>query len=313
MQKRILVPLDGSTLADRIVKQVKRLLVRKDLEVVLLSVVDAHPDPAARDRAITAARDHVEGVRDQLIDAGAIASTRVVVGEPVEQIVEHARRLEPELVAMATHGRSGLTRFLRGSTAEKVIRHCPRPVLVANPRALDAIGGGGDGELRFTRILVPLDGSDASLGIIPLVEDLARLYAAEVVLLRVEWTVPIAGTPYPAEVAALRPADEVAAGLEPTRRRLAHEGIPARTIAGYGPEALEILDAAEREQVDLVAMSTHGRSGLSRWFFGSVAEQVLRHCTRPLLVRRVHGGSEGRWTRSRARAEPAPARRAPTP
>lgn len=291
MQKRILVPLDGSPLADRIVDQVRRLLLRRDLEVVLLTVVEPIPDPAARARALQDARDHIEGVRDRLIDAGAIATTRVVVGGPAEQIVEHARRLEPELVAMATHGRSGLTRFLRGSVAEKVVRHCPTPVLVANPRALDTMGE--HGELRIARILVPLDGSDVSLGVLPLVEDLARLYQSEVLLLRVEWTVPIAGAPYPAEVAALRPVEEVAALLEPTRRRLVDQGIPARTLVGYGPEALEILDAAEREHVDLVAMSTHGRSGLSRWMYGSVAEQVLRHCTRPLLVRRVHAGSEG--------------------
>lgn len=301
MQQRILVPLDGSPLAGRIVKHVRRLLVRKDLEVVLLSVVEPLPDPVARTRAVQAARDHLEGLRDWLIDAGAIASTRVVVGEPVELIVEHAARLQVALVAMATHGRSGLTRFMRGSVAEQVIRHCQAPVLVANPRALDA--GGEDGELRFRRILVPLDGSEASLGIQPLVEEFARLYEAEVLLLRVEWTVPIAATPYPAEVAALRPADEVAASLEPIRRRLADQGIAARTLVGYGPEALEILDTAEREQVDLVAMSTHGRTGVARWLYGSVAEQVLRHCPRPLLVRRVHKGSEERWRRQRPRVE----------
>lgn len=298
MQKRILVPLDGSALADRIVEQVKRLLVRKDYEVVLLSVVEPEGDLAAREEKLQDARDHVEGVRDALVDLGAVASARVVTGDPVEEIIAQAEKVQPELVAMATHGRSGLTRFVRGSVAEQVIRGCAAPVLVANPRALDSMGEGR--ELRFRRILVPVDGSDVSLGVLPLVEDLARLYESEVLLLRVEWTVPVAAAPYPAEVAALRPPKEVEASLEPVRRRLQQAGIRARALAAYGPEALEILDAADREQVDLVAMSTHGRSGLSRWIYGSVAEQVIRHCTRPLLVRRVFKGSEAGASRPEA-------------
>lgn len=300
MQKRILVPLDGSALADRIVRQVERLLVRKDHEVVLLGVVEPEADLAARDERLRDTRDHLETIRDALVERGAVASVRVVVGDPVEEVVAQAERLQPELVAMATHGRSGLSRFVRGSVTEQVIRACPAPVLVANPRALDAMGG----ELRFERILVPLDGSEVSLGILPLVEEFARLYESEVVLMRVEWTVPVAAAPYPAEVATLRPPKEVEASLEPARRRLEQAGVRARALAAYGPEALEILEAAERERVDLVAMSTHGRRGLSRWVFGSVAEQVLRHCTRPLLVRRVQQGQEG----GREAAAPAPAR-----
>lgn len=298
MQKRILIPLDGSALADRIVDQVKRLLVRKDYEVVLLAVVEPDADLAVRAEKQQDAQDHLQGIRDALVDGGAVASVRVVTGDPVEEIVAQAERLQPELVAMATHGRSGLTRFVRGSVAEQVIRACPAPVLVANPRALDGMGEGR--ELRFRRILVPVDGSDVSLGVLPLVEDLGRLYDSEVLLLRVEWTVPVAAAPYPAEVAALRPPKEVEASLEPTRRRLEQAGLRARSLAAYGPEALEILDAAEREQVDLVAMSTHGRSGLSRWIYGSVAEQVIRHCTRPLLVRRVFKGSEAGAPRAAA-------------
>src|SRR5690606_26063370 len=113
--------------------------------------------------------------------------------------------------------------------AEQVIRGCPAPVLVANPRALDAMGRAA--ELRFRRILVPIDGSDVSLGVVPLVEELARLYDSDVLLLRVEWTVPVAAAPYPAEVAALRPPREVEASLEPVRKRLEQAGLRARAMA----------------------------------------------------------------------------------
>lgn len=284
MQKRILVPMDGSPLSDRIVAQVRRLLVRQDAEVVLLTVVDptaSKDDRLELDERVQRAKDHLNGVRDALVDQGAVVTVEVATGEPVATIVERARRIGAELVCMATHGRTGLSRWVRGSVAEAVVRSSTVPVFLANPNALDAAGG----ELRIGRILVPLDGSDVSVGVLPSVEAIARLYDAEVILLRVEWTVPMAT--YPAEVATLRPPREVEALLEPHRRRLEAAGLRVRSIAAYGPEASEILDAADREQVDLVAMSTHGRSGVSRWVFGSVAEQVIRHCGRPLLVRRV--------------------------
>jgi nucleotide-binding universal stress UspA family protein/sporulation protein YlmC with PRC-barrel domain len=290
MQRRILVPLDGSTLADQVIAQLRRLLVRSDHETVLLTVVPGDPDPVKLDRARQDARDHLAGVRDALIDQGALASVEVLVGSPAEQIVEHARRIEADLVVMATHGRSGLSRFVRGSVAEAVIRACPAPVLVANPRAVDVSGPGG--ELRLGKLLVPLDGSAESQQVLPLVEAVAKRYDAEVLLLRVEWVPPLATHATASAPALLRSMDEIAAALEPVRQQLAAQGIRARALAGHGPEALTILDTADREQVDLVVMSTHGRSGLSRWLFGSVAEQVLRHCTRPLLVRRVHAGSE---------------------
>lgn len=292
MQRRVLVPLDGSILADDIVTQLRRLLVGDDHETVLLTVVPEDPDPIVLERAKQDARDHLDGVRDALLKQGALASSEVLVGAPAERIVEHAHRIEAELVVMATHGRSGLSRFVRGSVAEAVIRACKVPVLAANPRAVDT--SGPDGELRLGKLLVPLDGSEVSLAVLPLVETLAKRYESEVLLLRVEWVGPVVSE-YPFRApAVLRSAEEIAATLEPIRQRFAAQGLRVRSLAGFGPEALAILDTAEREQVDLVVMSTHGRSGVSRWLFGSVAEQVLRHCTRPLLVRRVHAGDEAR-------------------
>lgn len=291
MQKRYLVPLDGSPLADRIVTQLKRLLVASDVEAVLLTVVAPDPDAAALARKRQDALDHLNGVRDALVEQGALASVEVVVGDPVEQISERAAKIGAELVVMASHGRSGLSRFVRGSVAENVIRRSTVPVLVANPRAVDTAAA--TGELAFQRILVPLDGSDVALDVLPLAETVAKRYGAEVLLLRV--TAPpaaalVEGAYYPPMV--FPSPHETAASLEPVRQRLAAQGIRARTLSGLGPEALEIVDIADREQVDLVVMSTHGRSGVSRWLFGSVAEQVLRHCTRPLLVRRVQQAQE---------------------
>lgn len=279
MQKRILVPLDGSQLAADIVQQVKRLLVRQDYEVVLLTVIE----PPGHDGRIQLARGHLEHIRDDLIEKGALASTRVVVGDPVAEIVGMAERVQPELVCMATHGHGGLKRLTRGSVAEHVLRRCPTPVFLANPIAV----GTGQRELRFDTILVPLDGSGTSLEVLPLVEDFARLYESEVLLLHVEWVPPLVAPAHEVPAPLPPPPEDVRAGLEPQVRALAAAGVAARALAWHGPIARTILDVAEREHVHLVAMSTHGRSGLARLVYGSVAEQVLRQCETPLLVRRV--------------------------
>jgi len=287
VQKRIVVPLDGSELADRIITQLRRLLVAQDVEVVLLTVVEAYLDEGSLERRKQDALDHLAGLRDALVEEGATATIAVLEGDPVERIAEHAERSSALLVVMSTHGRSGLTRFVRGSVAEGLLRRCMVPVLVANPRAVDVHTAGG--ELRFKRLLVPLDGSDVALEVLPLVEEVATRFEAEVLLLEVAWQIPSSTEGPFLMPPILRTPAEIAAGLEPVRKRLAARGIDARVLTGYTPVALEIIDVAEREAVDLVVMSTHGRSGVSRWLFGSVAEQVLRHCTRPLLVRRVHG------------------------
>lgn len=284
--KRLLVPLDGSALADRALTQVRRLLIGHDHEVVLLGVVAPGGDDL--DERREAARQHLFRAREALVEQGATVTVEVAKGQPAAEIVACAARLRPELVVMSSHGRSGPSRFLRGSVAESVLRACPAPVLVVTPWALDAADE--QGPLGFARLLVPLDGSPVSLEVLPVVELLARRYGSEVLLLHVDAPIHLLGEP--GFVPPARAPEVVTAALRPVRDRLVAAGLRARLVAGYGPEALAIVETAEREQADLVVMSTHGRSGAARWLYGSVAEQVLRHCARPLLVRRVHAGQE---------------------
>jgi nucleotide-binding universal stress UspA family protein len=184
---------------------------------------------------------------------------------------------------MATHGRSGPSRWVRGSVAERVLRGSSSTVLLANPRALDQ----AEQDLRFGSVLVPLDGSSQSESILPTVIELAKLYGAGVKLLRVGWLAP-AAMDYPVH-AAIPPVtpEELEATLEAPRARLQAAGLKVETAVSFGFEADEILAAIEREPGTLLAMTTHGRTGLDRWLFGSVAEKVLRACTCPVLVKRV--------------------------
>ena len=272
-----LVPLDGSELSDSILGHLERLLGHDPWELHLLRVLPtpaagADPSVVARERSV--AELHLASVRQRLEARGARVATELREGDPAGEILAAAEERRPALVAMSSHGRTGVLRWVRGSVAERVLRNCATPLLLATPRA-----GGAAPELRYRRILVPLDGSEGSASVLPWVEALARAHQAEVVLLRVEWE----GLNRPLLAAALAP-ERVLESLGPWVERLAAHGSKVRALAAQGDHAREILEVAEREEVDLVAMATHARTGLSRFVDGSVSEKVLRHCTRPLLV-----------------------------
>jgi nucleotide-binding universal stress UspA family protein len=128
----------------------------------------------------------------------------------------------------------------------------------------------------FKKILVRLDGSQAGEAVLPHATELARLHDAEVVLLRVEFA------PDYAEEQAVEEAGRyltgVAASIRDARVRVSAMVVPARDAAG------EILPQAQLTAADLIAMATHGRSGVGRWMLGSVAEKVLRAAVTPVLL-----------------------------
>lgn len=277
--EKILVPLDGSELSERIVDQVRRLLLVRDAEVLLVHVIPS--DDLATETVpgtlLERAKAHLDRVASLLRQQGARVATDVLAGEPASRLADCAIENEASLIVLSTHGRSGIMRWLRGSTAERLLRSAPCPVLVANPHGL-----GAREELRFRRILVPLDGSDRSALVIPVVRELALLYGSEVTL------VSVIESPRSAEggVSALAMTPEEAIKLlEPYKRGL--EGIALRLVATAGSPAARILELVDESKFDLVAIATHGRSGIARWAFGSVAEKVVRHATCPLLVVRA--------------------------
>jgi nucleotide-binding universal stress UspA family protein len=282
MLERILVPLDGSELADQILAPMRATLARSS-DVSLLRVVPARElpkDHTPGQDPLTLARKHLAARRDQLTARGICAHARLAVGDPASKILDGAREHGSTLIVMSTHGRTGAARFLRGSVAERVLRHSPVPVLVANPRAL-----GGREEPRFRKILVPLDGSERSAEILPLVVELAKLHGSEVVLF---YSIPVITVPEPDFESG--PVMSVAEGvelLEPFQRSF--YDVPVKRLALTGDPASNILSLVESEKIDLIAMTTHGRSGPSRWFVGSVAEQVTRHATCPLLIKQTAG------------------------
>ena len=280
---RILVPLDGTKLSEGVFTLVRWLLGRKQADVKLLTVLSR--DETWTDDPVELACDYLEWRRQALLEAGARVRYAIRVGDPAEQILAASEDFQPNIIAMATHGRTGINRWRRGSVTEQVLRRATVPVLAVNP------GGLQEAEkprlLHFGRILVPLDGSDRAAEILPAVAELARLYDSVVTLLHVEEPI-VVPTMLPANVGDFPRSNGLGpAALEPYREALAAVGVNAIVRTIVGSALAEILRIANEETFDLVALTTHGRTGVARLILGSIAEHVLRHCTVPVLLKRT--------------------------
>jgi nucleotide-binding universal stress UspA family protein len=141
---------------------------------------------------------------------------------------------------------------------------------------------GGDFMEKFERVLVPLDGSECAENILSKVEKLATDFKASIALLRVVYAHTFPGAdPTDAEVKVVREAEEYLRKLED---RLKAKGFRVDSHVRYGNDAEEILDHAGQKDIDLIAMSTHGRGGVKRFLLGSVAEKLLRHSPKPIFL-----------------------------
>lgn len=279
--QHVLVPLDGSEASRAALVPARRLLLgAPNPSLTLLEVVEAvDAERAERERGAALARlknelDE-ERQRTQRLSRRLGSGVRpprlsplVEHGRPAQRILEVSNRSGADTVAMTTHGRSGLDRLVRGSVAEEVLRQTPLPLLVSTPGATRLAGPGEP----FLRVLVPLDGSVLAYQALPLAATVARRGDAEVVLVRVG-----AGD------------DGCQGCLEHAAERLIGEyGLSrvVRDMVAPAPPAQALLAATERHRVDLVVMTTHGRSGFDRLRLGSVAEELLRRSPCPVLIRR---------------------------
>jgi len=301
MYSKIVLPLDGSTAAESALPLVRALARRLAIPVELLSVIDLRDisrsvsaaeglfiDRLAEDES----RHSAEYLSKIVKSLGAVKATiRCEKGSAAETIVETAASDKNSLVVMATHGRSGLNRFLLGSVAEKVLRASSNPMLLV--KATEPIVTAGEAPL--TSIVVPLDGSDLAEGVLPMVAELARALDLEVFLVRA-YTIPYgaysAGDGFydPVHLEAFLKIlkEETFDYLEKKVTELKRKGLSKVSfVAKEGLSADEIIKFARETPANLVAMSSHGRSGIKRWVLGSVTETVVRHSGDPVLVLRA--------------------------
>jgi nucleotide-binding universal stress UspA family protein len=302
MLERILVPLDGSPLAEGILAQLRPLLLRRDAEVMLLRVVPFPVSTRVYDTSLRAeahleAKRYLSDMEKLLADKGVRVRTASGEGAPAEEILDAAAREGATMIAMSTHGRSGIARWILGSVAEKVVRASKVPVLLMRSFAGAPAAPAPKEERALKKILVPLDGSETSMAVLPHVAELAKLYDATAMLLYVEETVfyppgsfagAMVGLPVvpPPEPETPRGGGESA--LKYAIDRLVSAGVrDVITLTSGGDPAVQILEFAARKMADAIAMATHGRTGLSRWVLGSVTEKVLRASPLPMLVVRA--------------------------
>jgi nucleotide-binding universal stress UspA family protein len=277
----VLVPLDATAHAAAILPHVRALA---PAAVTLFRLLDEGDEPGARVAAEAHLAHAAAALRRQM--SGHV---RWILrsGAPAAEIVRAAGELEVGLVALATHGRSGLDRLLDGSVAEDVARAAPVPVLALRPTAIAL--DDAPPPSPFERIVVPYDGSPCAWRA---VEALARLGAARrgrLTLLGVveERVASLVGPPTPGgrEACAGSPACErIREELGFAASRARERGFHVATDLEFGPPAATILEWAAQHEPTLIAMATHARRGLARLALGSVTEAVLRGAHGPLLI-----------------------------
>jgi len=299
MYAKILVPLDGSQLAEGVLPYARAFAKALNIPVELLQVIEpetvtAFTDPehgryvdVVQAGLQASALDYLEPVADSFPDPSAVDCS-VEIGNPAEAIVRKGSDLGGTLVAMATHGRSGLRRWLLGSVTEKVLRATNNHLLLVRPTGDTKVKG----MAKLDTALVALDGSPLAERVIPPVALLSRKMDMEVVLLRV-YALPqtsYVADEYLPDMEKLREHIRAEANgyLDARVQQLQGEGLGrVSALLLEGDAAEQIIDMARRTAENLVVMCTHGRSGIGRWVLGSVTERVVRHSGDPVLVVRA--------------------------
>jgi nucleotide-binding universal stress UspA family protein len=284
MYRTILVPLDGSSLAERALPWAQRLAAAADGRLILLRVVRGPPPSAAGEPLREGVPRHeAEAYLHRL--ARRLGTTPVdpvvLEGDAAQTILGESARRGIELIVMSTHGRAGIGRWISGSVADAVMRQAGVPVLLVPA----ACASGGWPTDRAPRILVPLDCSPLSEAVLPGAAGLAAPSGAELILLSVTPHL-VAADLYGRVYVDYEGPDRAARRryLEGVARGLRAAGRAVRTRDGFGPVAAVIGDVAREEGVDLIAIATHGRGGATRLVLGSVALGVVQGATVPVLV-----------------------------
>jgi nucleotide-binding universal stress UspA family protein len=303
MFEKALVPLDGSDVSLGILPYVSYLAKRLDIPVALALVVspddlEASGEVTMSDRpGLPIARSAVDALDEakswayrfasQLNQQGIVTETVVSTGdEPAEEILRLADQQGCDFIAMATRDRNLLSQAIGGSVTNQVVRSARVPVLAIAPEKSNIEQGQ---EIALSRALIPLDGSSFGESVLPYVEYLAQKLSLELVLLRIlqlsDVYPPLAGAPMATDpgsgrvqaIAEEAAEAEIVRYLKERTARLTGKGINARwqMIRGDTP-ARRVADLAQEYSDNMIALASHGRSGVARWVMGSVAEELIR-------------------------------------
>jgi nucleotide-binding universal stress UspA family protein len=299
---RVLVPLDGSKFGEQALTAANALADCANVELKLVHAVDfLHEAQAGTENeswlhgaAASDASAYLETCAAR-VEHDSV-STAIAEGSPADIIQEEARDWNADLIVMSTHGFGAFDRAWLGSVADEVVRNTGTPVVLVR-----AGQNGSSAQTRFAHILIALDGSPLAEQSIPHALKLAGQSGARLTLLRVvqpvvvipDYASPLQPPVFPESIVQLRQQqarDYITRVAESLRGELAD--VRAEVTVAANSDALEIIEYARAHDVDLIALATHGRSGLKRLVLGSVADKVIRGAPVPVLVIRPDGEPE---------------------
>lgn len=307
MFRRILTPLDGSTLSEGILPYVRALApvfgARVELlrtyqdpaqdfvpqDIADLESVTAALEPVAR-RLHNQAEQYLASVASELNELGIETDISVRSGPSALHIVNEAEEVEGTLVAMSTHGRTGLGRWIMGSVTDRVLHTTMAPLLVVHPeRGAPSV----DSTAVIRTLIVPLDGSDLAETVLPVAAEVSKATGAGILLAE---TVGVPSGYYPEEVSGGMTGANIAGEMEDQAE--AYLGAKASELRDGGAEnvsfavsrgsaAAEIEELARATPDSMIIACTHGRSGVGRTVLGSVTDRLARHSGHPALIVRA--------------------------
>jgi nucleotide-binding universal stress UspA family protein len=286
MFERILVPLDGSENAEMVFPYCADFASKFASTVILVTVSEsATPDI---DHLYRTYLEHAKGKMRQQLETwmapeAVTLQSEVLSGDPAREILRIAEDKDAGLILLASRGSSAEGPWLLGHIAAKVLRATEKPVMLIREPATQAAL---EQRKLLRRILVPLDGSKIGEAALCYAVALARKTAAEIALLEVFEPVTAVGA---TGISCSAREDEsvrksLLSYLDHVAGPIKNDGLKVSTVVLFGNAANKIMEYAEKNGIDLIAVSTHGRSGLGRWVFGSVTDKILHTGNVAVLV-----------------------------
>lgn len=306
MPSKVLVPVDGSNFAEHALPYALGVARRTGAAIHLAlvhvpaeTVSPTYPFADALESRDAELREHDTAYMEELVErlkpADVELRPALLRGRVPSALADYVDEAQIDLIVMTTHGRGGLQRTWLGSTADSLIRHCMIPILLVRPsddtREIDP-----ESDREIGKVLAALDGSDTSETALRDAFEIGITDDASLVLVHALQPPVAAASPYLPHTIQLT-QDEMEAReqhMEQYLKRVAERQwlgdrpTEVRVQVDYHP-APAILELAEEEAVDLIALGTHGRGGLRRLVLGSVADKVIRGTHRPVLVHRGMG------------------------
>jgi nucleotide-binding universal stress UspA family protein len=294
MFDHVLVPLDGSRLAECVLPHAVTLAQAFEARLAFVQVVERVSvdglsqtiDPLRWQIRKTEAQTYLNEMSARIRETGLETEEHVLEGQAAERVVEFAHSQDVDLIILSSHGRGGLSQWNISSVVQKVILQARMPIMIvrAYQTAPDATT-----ELRYKRILAPLDGSQRAECVLPFVNQLACSQEAELLLAHVVGRPEVPRhTPLTQEELELvdRLTEynrlEVTSYLEDLAGRL-HCDVQHRLLSSKDTAAA-LHELVDQENVDLVALSAHGYTSGTRWPYGSMALNFIAYGSTPLLI-----------------------------